>query len=62
MNNPTFIGNIFGIPPQSQISGIGAFVISSDKKKRCSKNSNSPFATFNPCTHPKPKARRVPGS
>lgn len=55
MNNPTSIGNNFGVTTQNMISGFGAFVISPDKKKRCSKNPNSPFATFNPCHHPKKK-------
>ncbi len=53
MSNPTSIGNVFGITPQNKNSGIGGYVISN--KKRCSKNSNSPFATFNPCPHPKKK-------
>ena len=49
MNGPTFVGNVFGISIQNKNSGVGGYVISPDKKKRCSKNSNSPFATFNPC-------------
>lgn len=53
MNSPTFVGNIFGISIQNKNSGVGGYVISSDKKKRCSKNSNSPFATFNPCNRQK---------
>ena len=55
MSDPTFIGNIFGITSQNKIAGVGGFVISSDNKKRCSKNSNSPFATFNPCPPQKKK-------
>lgn len=53
MNSPTFVGNIFGVPQPSRESGVGAFVISSDNKNRCSNNPNSPFATFNPCKHQK---------
>lgn len=53
MIGPTFVGNIFGISSQNKNSGVGAFVISPDKKKRCSNNPNSPFATFNPCKHQK---------
>ena len=55
MNGPTFVGNIFGVTPENKNSGIGGYVISPDKKKRCSKNPKSPFATFNPCPHPKKK-------
>ena len=53
MNNPTFVGNVFGISIQNMNSGVGGYVISQDKKKRCSNNSNSPFATFNPCKNRK---------
>ena len=50
MNSPTFIGNIFGISEQNKNSGLGGYVISPSKKKRCSRDPTSPFATFNPCT------------
>ena len=55
MNSPTFIGNVFGITSQNKNSGVGGYVISGDNKKRCSKNSSSPFATFNPCIPRKKK-------
>ena len=49
MNNPTAIGNVHGISESNRNSGVGAYVIQKNGKARCSNNTNSPFATFNPC-------------